>query len=98
MIKLFQHVPTLSKSCARATLTLSKVFKLLVEELLNFSDVLKHKVVAHIAGYLAHKHKIALKSGEDAISTEFIYELNRGGLCVPTFEIFFFCPLRYLVV
>jgi len=59
------------------------------EELLDFSDVLKREVV-YIAGYLAHKHKIALKSEEDKISTEFIDELNRGVLCEPTFGIIFF--------
>jgi len=56
---------------------------------LDFSDVLKHKVV-YIDRYLAHKHKIALKSEEDTLSTEFIHELNCGGLCVPTFGIIFF--------
>ena len=50
------------------------------ELLLDSGDTLKHKVV-FIAGYITFKH------GEmegDPVSTEFLQELDRGGLRVPT--------------
>ena len=45
--------------------------------------------VVFIAGYLVHKYG-ATDSSDDYISSVFLEELNRGGLCVPTLDIAFF--------
>ena len=52
-----------------------------MQTLLDSTDTLKHKVV-FIVGFLTYKH---LGPGEgDEVSSEFLQELDRGGLRVPT--------------
>jgi len=53
------------------------------EKLLESSDALKHKVV-YIAGYLVRKYGLNVECEEAPVATEFLDELNHGGLCVPT--------------
>ena len=58
------------------------------QNLLNSSDSLKHKVV-YIGGFLVHKHgQPDVDEGE--VSSEFLNELNRGGLSIPTLNTVFF--------
>ena len=53
------------------------------QTLLDSTDTLRHKVV-FIAGFLTYKH---LGPGEgDEVSSEFLQELDRGGLRVPTLD------------
>ena len=53
------------------------------QTLLDSTDTLKHKVV-FIAGFLSYKH---LGPGKgDKVSNEFLQELDRGGLRVPTLD------------
>ena len=60
------------------------------QELLDSDDSLKHKIV-YIAGHLVHKFgKLLPASEEEEISSEFITELDRGGLSVPTLSTVFF--------
>ena len=57
---------------------------------------LKHKIV-YIAGHLTHKFGHLLpESQEEEISTEFLAELNRGGLSVPTLSTVFFVHAAYV--
>ena len=58
------------------------------QNLLNSNDPLKHKVV-YIGGFLVHKHgQPDVDEGE--VSSEFLNELNRGGLSIPTLNTVFF--------
>ena len=60
------------------------------QELLSSDDSFKHKIV-YIAGHLEHKFRELIpQSDEEEISTEFLDELNRGGLSVPTLSTVFF--------
>ena len=64
------------------------------QELLNSTDTLKHKVV-YIAGFLSRKHQPAFETDE-VLSTEFLDELNRGGLSMPTLSTlhFVYCGMK----
>ena len=68
--------------------------------LLESDDLLKHKIV-YIAGHLAHKYKgkfsEELYGDEDEISCEFLKNLDRGGLSVPTFSMVHFVYVGYLI-
>ena len=59
------------------------------QNLLDSTDSLKQKVV-YIAGFLSHKHFQQNKDAEDTesefVTSEFLEELSRGGLRVPTFN------------
>ena len=58
------------------------------QNLLNSSDSLKHKVV-YIGGFLVHKHgQPDVDEGE--ASSEFLNDLNRGGISLPTLNTVFF--------
>ena len=60
------------------------------QEMLSSDDSIKHKIV-YIAGHLVHKFgKLLPQSDEEEISTEFLDELNRGGLSIPTLSTVFF--------
>ena len=68
------------------------------QELLNSDDSLKHKIV-YIAGHLVHKFgELLPQSDEEEISTEFLDDLNRGGLSVPTFSTVFFVHVAHQVL
>lgn len=56
---------------------------------LESSDILKQKVV-YIAGFLVHKYIETNVNEEEEISCEFISELNRGGLHLPTLTTVYF--------
>ena len=51
------------------------------QQLLDSTDIVKHKVV-FIAGFLTYKH--GEPSEGEEVSSEFLLELNRGGLRLPT--------------
>ena len=59
------------------------------ENLLESKDALKHKIV-YIAGHLAHKFTEPEADPENEISSEFLDELNRGGLTLPTLSSVYF--------
>ena len=60
------------------------------QELLSSDDSFKHKII-YIAGHLEHKFRELIpQSDEEEISTEFLDQLNRGGLSVPTLSTVFF--------
>lgn len=65
------------------------------QELLGCDDALKHKVV-YLAGYLVYKYgnSTTMEIIDDAdgneVSSEFLHNLNRGGLSVPTMSTVFF--------
>lgn len=60
-------------------------------------DSLKHKIV-YIAGHLVHKFGKSLNTDmEEEISSEYLAELNRGGLSVPTLSTVFFVHSAYKV-
>ena len=68
------------------------------ETLLASDETLKQKVV-FIGGHLVHKFgepEMDLENVDNAISTEFLDELNRGGLSIPTFSTIHFvhCAFR----
>ena len=69
------------------------------QELLRSDDTLKHKVV-YLAGYLVHKYgdstsmKIIDDDGNE-VSSEFLDNLYRGGLSVPTMSTVFFVHNAY---
>ena len=56
--------------------------------LMETSDILKQKVV-YLGGFLTHKY-IEVNADEEEISSEFISELNRGGLHLPTLNTVYF--------
>ena len=60
-----------------------------IQTLLETSDILKQKVV-YLAGFLVHKYNEPNVNEEEEISCEFISELNRGGLHVPTLSTIYF--------
>ena len=64
------------------------------QELLNSTDTVQHKVV-YIAGFLSCKHQPAFETDE-VLSTEFLDELNRGGLSMPTSSTvhFVYCGMK----
>ena len=65
------------------------------QEMLSSDDSFKHKIV-YIAGHLVHKFgKLLPQSDEEEISTEFLDELNRGGLSVPTLSTVFFVHVAH---
>ena len=70
------------------------------QELLRFDDTLKHKVV-YLAGYLVYKYgdstSMEIIGDEDGneVSFEFLDNLNRGGLSVPTMSTVFFVHNAY---
>ena len=71
------------------------------QELLRSDDTLKHKVV-YLAGYLVYKYGDSTSmeeiiGGEDGneVSSEFLDNLNRGGLSVPTMSTVFFVHNAY---
>ena len=64
------------------------------EELLKSSDTLKHKII-YIAGYLVHKfgdntYREVEEGDCDLLSSEFLDELNRGSLSLPTLSTVYF--------
>ena len=59
------------------------------QSLLKTSDQLKQKVI-HISGYISKKHHSPSNEAEECISSEFLDELNRGGLTIPTISTSFF--------
>lgn len=59
------------------------------QTLLETSNILKQKVV-YLGGFLAHKYNEPNAYEEEEISSEFISELNRGGLHVPTLATVYF--------
>ena len=59
------------------------------QNLLESSDILKQKVV-YVAGFLVHKYNEPNVDEEEEISCEFISELNRGGLHLPTLTTVYF--------
>ena len=59
------------------------------QNLLESSDIMKHKVV-FIAGYLVHKHGELNVYEDEEVPCEFISELSRGGLKVPTLTTVYF--------
>ena len=59
-------------------------------------DTLRHKVV-FIAGHLVHKYGKLSEENEEEISNEFIDELNRGGLCVPTISTVHFVHSAFIL-
>ena len=63
--------------------------------LLDSNDTLKQKIV-YIAGFLANKHGQPEDSGE-FVSSEFITELSRGGLSIPTLATVFFVHSAYIL-
>lgn len=71
------------------------------QELLRSDAALKHKVV-YLAGYLVHKYGGSssmedIMDGDDGneVSSEFLDNLNRGGLSVPTMSTVFFVHNGY---
>ena len=62
------------------------------QTLLDSDDILKHKVV-YIAGFLARSYD---QIETEVLSTEFLDELNRGGLSMPTFDTVYFvyCAIK----
>ena len=65
------------------------------QEMLDSDDAIRHKIV-YIAGHLIHKYGNRLaQSDEEEVSTEFLDELNRGGLSVPTLSSVFFDHAAY---
>ena len=59
------------------------------EILLEKSDIMKQKVV-YLAGYLVHKYGDPDVNEDEEVPSEFISELSRGGLNVPTFTTVYF--------
>ena len=62
------------------------------QQLLSSDDVMKHKIV-YIAGFITHKFlkHVCDDTGDDLlVSSEYLDELNRGGLMVPTLSTCFF--------
>ena len=60
------------------------------QSLLGTSDILKQKVV-FLGGFLTHKYiEQNVEEEEEEISAEFISELNRGGLHLPTLNTVYF--------
>ena len=57
--------------------------------LLDSENDLKHKVI-FIGGHLVHKHGQPDMDVRECISSEFLDELNRGGLSMPTLSTTFF--------
>ena len=57
--------------------------------LLESSGIMKEKIV-FLGGFLAHKHEEQNVDEEEEISSEFITELNRGGLHLPTLSTVYF--------
>lgn len=57
--------------------------------LLEKSDIMKQKVV-YLAGYLVHKYGDPDVDEDEEVPSEFISELSRGGLNVPTFTTVYF--------
>ena len=66
------------------------------QQLLNSGDTLKHKVV-YIAGFLVHKYDQPEVNPEDETSSEFLDELDRGGLTRPTLNTVFFVHCSVIV-
>ena len=71
------------------------------QELLRSDDTLKHKVV-YLAGYLVYKYGDSTSMEEiigdedgNEVSSEFLDNLNRGGLSVPTMSTVFFVHNAY---
>ena len=71
------------------------------QELLRSDDTLKHKVV-YLAGYLVYKYgdstsmeEIIGDEDDNEVSSEFLDNLNRGGLSVPTMSTVFFVHNAY---
>ena len=67
------------------------------QSLLLRDETLRHKVV-FIAGYLVHKYETTDGENDENISTEFLDELNRGGLSVPTISTVHFVHLAFSLV
>ena len=73
------------------------------EDLLQTSDTLKHKVI-YLAGHLEHKFQANIVSAEtkhedeDHINSEFLLNLNRGGLTVPLLSTVHFIDSTYKLV
>ena len=59
------------------------------QELIETSNIMKQKVV-YLAGFLAFKFSDSELALEETIPCNFISELNRGGLHVPTLSTVFF--------
>ena len=61
------------------------------QTLLDSAETLKQKVI-YIAGYLSHKHspmEQENETDEEYVTSEFLEQLNRGGLRVPTVNMVF---------
>ena len=67
------------------------------QSLLLLDDTLRHKVV-FIAGHLVHKYGTTDDENDEDISTEFLDELNRGGLSVPTISTVHFVHSAFSLV
>ena len=57
------------------------------QSVINSDSTMKHKII-YIAGFLAYKHRYV--DPDEAISSGFLDELNRGGLSIPTLSVVFF--------
>ena len=65
------------------------------QDMLSTDDSYKDKIV-YIAGHLVHKFGNLLpESNEEEIPSQFLTELNRGGLSVPTFSTVFFVHVAH---
>ena len=58
------------------------------QDLIDSSDTLKHKVI-YIGGFLMQKINNEIETDENLVSSEFLEELNRGGLKIPTLNMEF---------
>ena len=67
------------------------------QSLLLLDDTLRHKVV-FIAGHLVHKYGTTDDENDEDISSEFLDELNRGGLSVPTISTVHFVHSAFSLV
>ena len=97
----FQHVP-----CTSDIYIEDDQFDITIadtEDLLQTSDTLKHKVI-YLAGHLEHKFKANIVSAETEhenyhhINSEFLINLNRGGLTVPLLSTVHFIHSAYKLV
>ena len=96
----------LSNSCKCVPLSVEKKLEVLDElslsdtkEFLKSNDPLKHKLI-YISGHLVHKYgnNTYMEVEEDdleTVSSEFLDNLNRGGLSIPTLSTVFFVHTAY---
>ena len=77
--------------------SLHEISLLDTQNVITSDDTLKHKIV-YIAGHLVHKYGKDLDGSneEENITTEFLTELSRGGLSVPTLSTVHFVHVAYM--